>query len=136
MNVHLPYCTEYALMWRNCFSYNRHLHLFLTKILSQATFDKHCKLMKPSKVTRMYSQKSVIRSAEKIIGIGLPSMHAIYNDRAKKRTLSIIKDDFHPAYNLFNFLRSGKRLRTFYGNKRFLNSFYPSAIRIFNTLSS
>ena len=79
---------------------------------------------------------SVIRSAEKIIGIGLPSMHAIYNDRAKKRTLSIIKDDFHPAYNLFNFLRSGKRLQTFYGNKRFLNSFYPFAIRILNTLSS
>jgi hypothetical protein len=75
---------------------------------------------------------SVIRSAEQIIGAGLPSLHSIYNERSKKRTVSIIKDTFHPANYLFQFLRSGRRLRTFYGNKRFLNSFYPSATRIYN----
>ena len=75
---------------------------------------------------------SVIRSAEKIIGAGLLSLHSIYNDRTKKKTESILKDFYHPANYLFNFLRSGRRLRTFHGNKRLLNSFYPSAVRIFN----
>jgi hypothetical protein len=75
---------------------------------------------------------SVIRSAEKLIGVGLPSLHAIYNDRSKKRTESIMKDECHPANYLFEMLRSGRRLRSFYGNKRFVNSFYPMAVRIFN----
>ena len=80
-------------------------------------------------ITKM---NSVIRSAERIIGAGLPSLHSIYNDRVKKRTVSIVKDSFHPANYLFEFLRSGRRMRCFYGNKRLLNSFYPSAIRIYN----
>ena len=75
---------------------------------------------------------SLIRTAEKIIGTGLPSLHSIYNDRTKKRTCAIIKEQCHPASHLFEFLPSGKRLRSFYGNKRFINSFYPSAVRVFN----
>ena len=82
-----------------------------------------------SDITRM---NNVICSAQKIIGVALPSMHSIYNERTKKRTRAMIKDEFHPANCLFQFLKSGKRFRTFYGNKRFTNSFYPSAVRIFN----
>ena len=76
--------------------------------------------------------KSVIRNAEKIIGTGLPSLHSIYISRTEKRTCAIMKESSHPASHLFQFLPSKRRLRTFYGNKRFTNSFYPSAVRIFN----
>ena len=82
-----------------------------------------------SDITRM---NNVICSAQKIIGVALPSMHSIYNERTKKSTRAMIKDQFRPANSLFQFLKSGKRFRTFYGNKRFTNSFYPSAVRIFN----
>ena len=75
---------------------------------------------------------SVIRTAEKITGTHLPSLHSIYIERTKKRTVSIMQDSSHPAHQLFEFLRSGRRLRTFFGNKRFVSSFYPSAIHIFN----
>lgn len=76
---------------------------------------------------------SVVRTAQKIIGTALPSLQSIFNERAKKKTICIIKDEFHPANHLFEFLRSGRRLRTFRGNKRFTNSFYPVATRIFNS---
>ena len=76
--------------------------------------------------------QSVVRTAEKIIGTGLPSLHSIHKRRIEKRTCAIMKEQSHPTSHLFTFLPSGKRLRTFYGNKRFINSFYPSAVRIFN----
>ena len=51
---------------------------------------------------------------------------------SRKRTVAIINDECHPANSIFTFLRSGKRLRTFYGNKGFINSFYSSAVHVFN----
>jgi hypothetical protein len=76
---------------------------------------------------------SVVRSAEKIVGLALPSLHAIYNERTMKRCSAIINDSYHPSCNYFQFLPSNRHLRTFRGNKRFLNSFYPSAVKIFNS---
>ena len=76
---------------------------------------------------------SIIRTAGKIIRTPLPSLDKLYSERSLKRTLAIIKDSHHPANDLFVFLRSGKRLRTFMGNKRFTNSFYPSAVHVFNS---
>ena len=78
---------------------------------------------------------SIIQTAEKIIDISLPSIEQLYKERSLNRTLAIIKDDFHPANELFVLLRSRKRFRTFIGNKRFTNSFYPSAVKVFNSHS-
>ena len=75
---------------------------------------------------------SIIRTAEKITCTSLPSLHHLYQERTLKRTVSIIKDQYHPSHKLFTFLRSQRRLKTFYGNKRFTNSFYPSAVHVFN----
>ena len=77
--------------------------------------------------------ESIIRAAEKIVGCGLPSLQAIYNERALKRMTSIMKDQDHPANELFEFLPSKRRLRSFYGSKRFISSFYPSAVRAYNS---
>ena len=76
--------------------------------------------------------EAVIRCAEKIIGTGLPSLQSIHQDRATKRTVSIMKDNHHPAHQYFKYLRSGRRLETLKGNKRFTSSFYPLAVKMFN----
>ena len=77
--------------------------------------------------------KSVIKNAEKIIGVTLPSIESIYQERALRRTHKILADEHHPAHSYFEFLRSGSRLKTFRGNKRLTNSFYPDAVKIFNS---
>lgn len=76
---------------------------------------------------------SVVRAAEKIIGCGLPSLQSLYNDRIVKKAKSIVADESHPARGYFNLLPSGRRYRTFRGNKRFVNSCYPSAVKILNS---
>ena len=78
---------------------------------------------------------SVIRNAERIIRVQLPSLETLYKERSLKRTTMIIQDKDHPANKLFVTLRSGRRFRTFKGNKRLTNSFYPSATRIYNALN-
>ena len=50
----------------------------------------------------------------------------------KKKTELILKDNTHPANTYFDFLPSKRRLRHFKGNKRFINSTYPQAVRLFN----
>ena len=75
---------------------------------------------------------SVVRQAERIININLPSIESIYLNRMKKKTSNILKDKFHPAFNYFKFLPSNKRMRTFKGCKRFTNTFYPQAVKYFN----
>ena len=77
--------------------------------------------------------KSIISIAEKITGATLPPLDKLYNERTLKRSLAIIKDTSHPANDYFEFLRSGKRLRTFIGKKHFTDSFYPSAVHVFNS---
>ena len=59
-------------------------------------------------------------------------MEYIYLNRMTKKTTKILKDKHHPAHYYFDFLPSGKRIRTFKGCKRFINSFYPQAIKHFN----
>ena len=79
---------------------------------------------------------SVIRTAEKFVGTGLPSFEAIYNDRVVKRTANIRKDVTHPGHEFFKFLPSKKRMKTYVGAKRFTDSFYTSAVKIFNNSNS
>ena len=76
---------------------------------------------------------SVVRTAEKIIGISLPSLDSIYRDRMKKKTEKIMSDPSHPAFDYFEKLPSGRRLRTFRGCKRLTNSFFPSAVKLYNS---
>ena len=75
---------------------------------------------------------SVIRQCQKIIGTSLPSLEELYIQRLIKKTQKILNDEHHPANNYFNFLPSGRRLRHFKGNSRFLRSTYPQAVRLFN----
>ena len=76
----------------------------------------------------------VVRSAEKIIGVDLPSLESLYIDRSLRRTQLILSDSDHPANAYFSFLPSHRRLRTFRGNRRFTASFFPSAVKLYNNL--
>ncbi|KAK3571042.1 hypothetical protein QTP86_001294 [Hemibagrus guttatus] len=72
----------------------------------------------------------IVRTAEKIIRVSLPSITDIYSTRCIRKANSIVDDPTHPSHTLFTLLPSGKR----YGSiraltTRLLNSFFPQAIR-------
>ena len=78
---------------------------------------------------------SVIKNAARIIECDLPSLEDIYFARVSKKTKKILEDDYHPANKYFLKLKSGFRFKCFKGNKRFVNSCYPSAVKVFNSSS-
>ena len=80
----------------------------------------------------LYKLSAVIKHSERIVGLPLPSLIDIYLDRLDRKTKLILSDESHPASKYFSFLPSGRRLRQFKGNKRFLKSTYPQAVKNFN----
>ncbi|XP_059843348.1 uncharacterized protein LOC132403733 [Hypanus sabinus] len=78
----------------------------------------------------------IVRSAEKIIGVSLPTITDIYTAHCIRKENSNMKDPMQPSYNLFSLLPSGKRLRSIWAlTVRLCNSFFPQAIRLLNTRS-
>ncbi len=56
--------------------------------------------------------QQTVRTAERIIGVHLPSLQDLYNSRVKKWAGSIITDPSHPGHNLFALHPSGRRYRS------------------------
>ncbi|KAJ8361361.1 hypothetical protein SKAU_G00178860 [Synaphobranchus kaupii] len=76
----------------------------------------------------------VVRSAERTIGITLPTLQDLYIRRCRTRACRIMKDPHHPNNGLFQLLRSGKRLRSHAAKtERLRRSFFPQAIRTVNS---
>ena len=59
------------------------------------------------------------------------TMQNMYFARISK-TKKILDDDYHTANKYFLKLKSGLMFKFFKGNKRFVNSCYPSAVKVFN----
>lgn len=75
-----------------------------------------------------------VKAAERIVGCPLPSLVDIYTTRCVSRAQSIIKDNSHPATQLFELLPSGRRYRCIKTRTtRLKNSFFPRAITILNS---
>ncbi len=55
--------------------------------------------------------RSVVRTADRIIGTTLPTLQELYLSRVSKRAGKIILDPSHPAHSLFELLPSGRRYR-------------------------
>ncbi|KAK1787477.1 hypothetical protein P4O66_002953 [Electrophorus voltai] len=55
----------------------------------------------------------IVRTAEKIIWVSLPSITNIYITRCIRKASNIVKDPTHPSHELFTLLPSGRRLKTF-----------------------
>ncbi len=53
-----------------------------------------------------------VRTAERIIGVHLPSLQDLYNSRVKKWAGNIFTDPSHPGHNLFALLPSGRCYRS------------------------
>ncbi|KAK3547994.1 hypothetical protein QTP70_001658 [Hemibagrus guttatus] len=51
----------------------------------------------------------IVRTAEKIIGVFLPSIIDIYSTRCIREAITIVDDPTHPSHTLFTLLPSGKR---------------------------
>ncbi|XP_072513255.1 uncharacterized protein [Salminus brasiliensis] len=76
----------------------------------------------------------IVRTAERIIGVSLPSVMDIYTTRCIRKATSIVDDSTHPSHRLFSLLPSGRRYRSIRSNTtRLCNSFFPQAIRLLNT---
>ncbi|KAK1806958.1 hypothetical protein P4O66_005440 [Electrophorus voltai] len=54
----------------------------------------------------------IVRTAEKIIGVSLPSIMNIYITRCIRKATNIVKDPTHPSHELFTLLPSGRRYRS------------------------
>uniref|UniRef100_A0A3B1IGH8 Reverse transcriptase domain-containing protein n=1 Tax=Astyanax mexicanus TaxID=7994 RepID=A0A3B1IGH8_ASTMX len=79
------------------------------------------------------SLQRIVRTAERIIGVSLPSIMDIYTTRSIRKATSIVNDPTHPSHELFSLLPSGRRYRSIRSSTtRFCNSFYPQAIRLLN----
>ncbi|KAK3515311.1 hypothetical protein QTP70_013456 [Hemibagrus guttatus] len=76
----------------------------------------------------------IVRTAEKIIGVSLPSITDMYNTSCIRKANSIVDDPTHPSHTLFTLLLSGKRYRSIWAlTSRLCNSFFPQAIRLLTT---
>ncbi len=54
----------------------------------------------------------IIRSAERVTGCNLPSLHELHASRTLKRAGKIVVEPSHPGHILFQTLPSGRRLRS------------------------
>ena len=80
--------------------------------------------------------KRVVRSAQRITGGKLPSLHDTYSTRCHRKAKKIIKDNSHPSHCLFTPLSSRRRgqyrcIKA--GTERLRNSIYLKAIRLLNS---
>ncbi len=83
------------------------------------------------------SLQRIVRAAEKIVGVSLPSLQDIYNTRLTRKALSIAGDPTHPTHNFFSLLPSGRRLRSLQARtNRLKDSFIHQAVRKLNSLPS
>ncbi|KAL0153248.1 hypothetical protein M9458_051423 [Cirrhinus mrigala] len=75
-----------------------------------------------------------VNTAAKTISAPLPSILDIFLARCSSKASSIVKDPTHPSHNLFQLLPSGRRYRSIKAHSvRFLNSFFPQAVRVLNS---
>ncbi|KAJ8029903.1 hypothetical protein HOLleu_29429 [Holothuria leucospilota] len=75
-----------------------------------------------------------LKTAQKIIGLELPTIESLYNERICSKFKNIVKDTTHPLNSHYNFNRSGLRLCVPRSNRaRYRESFVPDSIYLFNS---
>uniref|UniRef100_A0A674ENP9 Reverse transcriptase domain-containing protein n=1 Tax=Salmo trutta TaxID=8032 RepID=A0A674ENP9_SALTR len=75
----------------------------------------------------------VVRTAQYITGAKLPDIQDLYTRWCQRKAQKMVKDSSHPSHRLFSLLPHRKRYWSAKSRtKRFHNSFYPQAKRLFN----
>ncbi len=81
------------------------------------------------------SLQRIVRAAENIVGVSLPSLQDIYSTRLTRKALCIAGDPTHPTHSFFSLLPSGRRLRSLQARtSRLKDSFIHQAVRKLNSL--
>ena len=76
----------------------------------------------------------IVNTASKIIGLPIESIGNYYEQQISKKTNKILSDSSHILFSQYSYLPSGRRLRLPTGRtNRFLQSFLPYSIRLFNS---
>ncbi len=77
----------------------------------------------------------IVRAAEMIVGVSLPSLQDVYSTRLTRKALCIAGDPTHPTHSFFSLLPSGRRLRSLQARtNRLKDSFIDQAVRKLNSL--
>ena len=88
-----------------------------------------------SKAYEQQQLNRIVKTASRIIGVPLPLLMVVYQQRCTRRAIAIIKDIHHPSHSLFSLLPSGRRYRSIpCRSSRMLSSFFPQAVRLLNGL--
>ncbi len=81
------------------------------------------------------SLQRIVRAAEKIVGVSLPSLQDIYSTCLTCKALCIAGDPTHPTHSFFSLLPSGRRLQSLQARtSRLKDSFIHQAVRKLNSL--
>ena len=75
----------------------------------------------------------LLHKQKKIMGVELPSLETIYKNKLPRKVSLILKDESRPENKYFELFPSGRRYRHLKGNKRFLDSTYPQAVKPLNS---
>lgn len=104
---------------------NLALHFILQHLDSPGSF---------SRISHIHILQRIVRTAKKVIGCRLPSLHDLHVSRSWGRAGRITADPTHPGHRLFNPLPSGRRLQSIWTRtSEHRNSFFPFATRLMNT---
>uniref|UniRef100_A0A8C1PH18 Reverse transcriptase domain-containing protein n=1 Tax=Cyprinus carpio TaxID=7962 RepID=A0A8C1PH18_CYPCA len=86
-------------------------------------------------ITDRKTLQRIVRTAEKIIGVSLPSITDIYTTHCIRKAIRITSDPTHPLHLLFVLLSSGQKYRSIWARKvRLRDSFFPRVIRLLNSM--
>ncbi|KAL0190009.1 hypothetical protein M9458_017108 [Cirrhinus mrigala] len=70
----------------------------------------------------------IVKTAENIIGVPLPSLQDIFHKRSVRRACNIVQDPSHPSHRLFSLLPSKRRFCSIRARSaRLRDNFYPQA---------
>ncbi|KAJ7329197.1 hypothetical protein JRQ81_015371, partial [Phrynocephalus forsythii] len=65
-----------------------------------------------SSVADKKALQRIIKIAQNVTGLQLPTLDDIFTSRCLRKSHSILRDSTHPAHNFFKLLPSGRRYRT------------------------
>jgi hypothetical protein len=75
----------------------------------------------------------IIKQAKKISGCSLTDLESLYKEKLFKKTTDILQDSTHPLFDCYEFLPSGRRIRSHKCNtKRYQSTFIPQSIISYN----
>ncbi len=121
--------TENALTFLNWKSFNlpqAHMTQFYSAVIESVSCSSITVWFGSASKSDIRRLQWTVRTAERIIGVHLPSLQDLYYSRVKKRAGNIIIDPSHPGHDLFALLPSGRRYRSLCTRtSRHKNSFFP-----------